>query len=517
MNEFIKLRELVLALSKVEIKFLRKTFNQLVSGNTDSQMLLLLRIILRNSNFDYKFCVLNLYGYDNQVAFKKLCQRLAEKILDCLISKDILSNESLHSERHRELFQIKRRFLYYDVLSIHGLNSLALINLNQIIKGCKDLEYFDYLLIALNTKLIRLSRRSGIKSFNKLNDEIAYYNRCNLALNKSSYLLGYFTSLKNSGEDSIMKDRLQIEIEKLEEESIIIKSTRIKSSLFYLKGILLSNEKQYEKAKINFHSFYAHLKRSSSKINKNNDLLNCLLNICEFEIKTFEFKKAISYFEEIDNLKIVNKFNLDIINEMKFLCFLSIGEITSATNHLSKIVEDNDEFESTELHNDRLSYYYAVTSFIDGEFKKCLNYLTSIVKIDKKFIDWNLCIRLLMILCFVEMDKITLIESHLENLRKFLDSKGNNSVLRKEFKFIVKVLSNLTRNGFNYKLASTQIKIDFETFNTYKNDSYFDFRSPNLIPFTPWFKSKLKNVPYDHSAAMREMRRNYKAEKLEMA
>ena len=101
------------------------------------------------------------------------------------ISKDLLSNESLHSERHRELSQIKRRFLYYDVLSIHGLNSLALINLNQIIKGCKDLEYFDYLLIALNTKLIRLSRRSGIKSFNKPNDEIAYYNRCNLALNKS--------------------------------------------------------------------------------------------------------------------------------------------------------------------------------------------------------------------------------------------------------------------------------------------------------------------------------------------
>lgn len=517
MNEFLKLRELILSLSKVELKFLKKSFDHFVSGNNDSQLSFLLKLILRDYEIEYIDSVNKIYGFDNKVAFKKLCQRLSEKIMDCLISKELLSNENLHSERNRELFQIKRKFLYYDILSIHGLTNLAIMNLNQIIKGCKELEYYDYLLIALNTKLIRLSRRSGIKQFAKLDEEIAHYNRCNLALNRSTYLLAYYTSQKNSGDSVLKKDILKEEICKLESELEKVKSNRLKSSLFYLKGILYSSDDQFEKTKENFYAFYHHLKHSSMRINKNNDLLNCLLNICEFEIKTFEFKRALHYFNEINNLKVVNKFNLDIINEMKFLCFLSIGEISSATLFLSKIIEDNDEFDSTVLHNDRLSYYYSIISFIEGDFKSCLNYLSSINSIDKKFSNWNLCIRLLMILCFIELEKLILVESHLENLRKFLDSKNDIPQLKKEFKLVVKILSHLSRNGYNFKQTSIEMGKYLEQINSLKQISHFDFRSPNLIPFTPWFKSKLKNVPYDHSAAMREMRKNYKAEKYEMA
>ncbi len=43
-----------------------------------------------------------------------------------------------------------------------------------------------------------------------------------------------------------------------------------------------------------------------------------------------------------------------------------------------------------------------------------------------------------------------------------------------------------------------------------------EIKGDYLIPFTSWFKSKLKNVPYDHSAAMKEMRRKYKAEQSEL-
>ena len=75
-----------------------------------------------------------------------------------------------------------------------------------------------------------------------------------------------------------------------------------------------------------------------------------------------------------------------------------------------------------------------------------------------------------------------------------------------------KIFYSLKKVGYDFSLIN---KKEIENFE--KMSSEFKIKGDFLIPFTPWFKSKLKNVPYDHSAAMREMRRNYKAEKLEMA
>ncbi len=200
MNEFNKLRELIISLSEIEIKFLKRNFKQFLPNGTDTNMIILFNLLLKNSSIEYISASEKLYGLENKSAFKKLAQRLTDRILDSLISKELLLNENNHSERNRELFQIKRRFLYYDILSVHGLNGLALNCLNQIIKSAEELEFYDYLLIALNMKLVRLSRRYGISKFDKIYKEIEFYNRCSISLNKANYLLAYYTSMKNSGE-----------------------------------------------------------------------------------------------------------------------------------------------------------------------------------------------------------------------------------------------------------------------------------------------------------------------------
>lgn len=516
MNEFNKLRELIASLSEIEIKFARRNFKQFVAGGTDTNLIILFNILLKDSSIEYKVVCKQLYGIENKPAFKKLAQRLTDKILDVLISKDLLLNENNHSERNRELFQIKRRFLYYDILSVHGLNNLALNSLNQIIKSAKELEYYDYLLIALNTKLVRLSRRSGMIKFSKIHEEIEFYSRCSIALNKANYLLAYYTSLKNSGEEYTSQYDLTSEIQTLELDCNFTKSNRIRSALYYLIGIQFSNLKQFEDAKTNFYNFYAHLKKRSNKQSKNNDLLSCLLNISEFEIKTYEFRKALFYFEEIDKLKVVNKFNLDIINEMKFLCFLSLGEISMAQKYLKCLKQNLDEFDHSLFYNDRISYYNGMIAFFNQEFKSCSNYLFAIKKIDKINADWNLCQRILLIMSYVESGKSSLADSSIENLRKYLNGKGGESVLADKFRMIYKILIILSKFGFDFKRTAIQCGSQLDLVDSNSIDNYFDYRSPYLIPFTSWFKSKLKNVPYDHSAAMKEMRRKYKAEQSEL-
>ena len=82
---------------------------------------------------------------------------------------------------------------------------------------------------------------------------------------------------------------------------------------------------------------------------------------------------------------------------------------------------------------------------------------------------------------------------------------------------IYKILLVLSRFGYDFKRTASQIEGHFELIDSISTDNYFDYRSTYLIPFTSWFKSKLKNIPYDHSAAMKEMRKKYKAEQIELA
>ena len=79
------------------------------------------------------------------------------------------------------------------------------------------------------------------------------------------------------------------------------------------------------------------------------------------------------------------------------------------------------------------------------------------------------------------------------------------------FQFFL-LFNSLRKVGYDF---SSLRKKEIEIFENLEGECII--KSDFLIPFTPWFKSKLKNVPYDHSAAMREMKRNYKAEKFEMA
>ncbi len=90
------------------------------------------------------------------------------------------------------------------------------------------------------------------------------------------------------------------------------------------------------------------------------------------------------------------------------------------------------------------------------------------------------------------------------------------SVLADKFRMIYKILIILSKFGFDFKRTAIQCGSQLDLVDSNSIDNYFDYRSPYLIPFTSWFKSKLKNVPYDHSAAMKEMRRKYKAEQSEL-
>ena len=135
-----------------------------------------------------------LYGKVNLIALKKLLQRFTEKVFDILVRRDFLITEEIYDVRSRNVFLIRKKLLLYDILAIHGVTNYALLILNQVIVLSKKIEYYDYLLISLEKKLVKMTLSNGQINFNRVYKDIVHYSDCNSALKNCIYLLRLYSA-----------------------------------------------------------------------------------------------------------------------------------------------------------------------------------------------------------------------------------------------------------------------------------------------------------------------------------
>ena len=518
MNEFIKLKELVSSLGQQEIKISKKYFRK--SGESDFESLgsTVLYFLCDEQNLDENKLMHKLYGGNNFTAFKKLLQRIYAKLLDLLISNEMLIESYDFNERTMSIAIIKKRFFYYDVLSLHGLNEQAISMLDQIIKLCKEIELYEYLLIALNKKMLRISRRTGVNKIIKVLAEIEIYSEIQLNLCRAEYLICLFSTSNIDGNfENFKKIDLGSEISRIDIVLKKSKSVRLQLFLYQIQGLEYSLNKQYELAKRNYKKMNSFLNKADKIIIKPNDTLNCLFNIVEFEMKTFHFGAANSRLGEIEKIVIKNKFNKLLLKELLFLNNWYLGNISQLQSSFVKINFETSNFESTLLFKDKFSFYQSLSYFIAGESANSFKSLQLIEKINKKKDDWNVNIRLLMIFNLINLEKYILASNYIESLRKYIAKAKFSKKELNTYKTILNLLNLLDKSGYDFKKVKND-SIELLNFvDANSSNMLFDHRSPFLLPFTPWFISKANNVPYNHKAAMKNIVDSIKMEQLEVA
>ncbi len=520
MNEFNKVRELIESLTEFESKYIKSYFKNASSNYNPISASELYDKFVKNKYWDDIQMMDSIYGENNKIAFKKSLQRFYGKLLDVLISKEVLTEAPLYTERTKELFIIKKKFLYYDSLTSHGLSNQSFATLNQIIDLSKKIEAFDYLLMALNYQMKRISRRVGITKLEQIVDEIAFYNHVQVSLLRAEYIVAFYSSnLLKTKLDLSKHFKLEEEIFELEQVYTNSKSQRLKSFIFILNGIHMMNENKIRLLKANFYKFYDFQKHGNSKIVKKSEKLSCLLNIIELELKDFQFNRAIKLWEEVDQLNFKTNFNKNIIFEMKFLNYWHLGDIATCKKNLNGIVKEDSSFESTMNLVERCGYYLAAIEFVQGGFiesKKHLSELNRVAKIDSV---WNINIRLFLFYLSIEANKFSLCSSYLESFRKYLAKSSDKMNIEeiKLYKSILKIWIVLDKYGYDFKRTFAVVELSLIKIDIDRLSSRLDYRSPFLIPFTPWFIAKVKNVPYDHTKAMKEIQHKIKREKLELA
>ncbi|MBL0031937.1 MAG: hypothetical protein IPP27_07085 [Bacteroidetes bacterium] len=343
----------------------------------------------------------------------------------------------------------------------------------------------------------------------EIDEEIIKYQKYSLSL---SYTKKIYTDLilmhNNSNIDNILQ-AYKMGLKKVELISRRISSLTLNYFYSLIESQYLSLKGKDDEAAIVLIKLIDSIK--NSLVFTKNRLGSVLLNIALYKRNAFRFSEtqmflteASKYLSRIDETKIILYYQNAIFNYI-------LGDLKKSQYFIKLMTSLNTVKLDNKLKN-RIYFFYIIDLFVNCKFKESFDHLEKIKSNFKHDNSLEIEKKILQLMVAIELELYDRVDRMLDVIRKKSNLKSEQNLLHFSSKSMFKIFYSLKKVGYDFSLIN---KKEIENFE--KMSSEFKIKGDFLIPFTPWFKSKLKNVPYDHSAAMREMRRNYKAEKLEMA
>jgi hypothetical protein len=139
----------------------------------------------------------------------------------------------------------------------------------------------------------------------------------------------------------------------------------------------------------------------------------------------------------------------------------------------------------------------AVAYFGLKQYKEAQSILLQKNEIEKDKEGWNVWIRIMRLLCSIEMLKLNLIDYDIESFRKYLERTSKQYEVRERDRLVLKVLQELDKNDYNFSLTAIVVADELEKLKSTNKKYAWNPDSPELILFHDWFESKLLKKEYE--------------------
>jgi hypothetical protein len=445
--------------------------------------------------------IIFLYGELNEnniSAFRKLLERFRDRMYESHCLDINIYNKEVASEYFAGIMETKKMLAIITGVVARGVTLKEEVRLcNKGINIAKKFEQFDELIILLKLKLIRVGFNFGFYKQSKILEEIEIARKNSAYLFESRMLfLYYITDLQiKSYDDSTIKDEIK-------------KAALRCKELYELTGFhnIFSNWYMLEIQYSHYNFDYA----SGLKIQI--ELLDyilkqpCLyqfgriadnyLNLSRTQTYLFMFKEAIKSVNNSIKFTLNNVESENFYKEDKVFILIYMKEYDEASSILKLILSNNDLAYIANQFS-RRKYLFAIVYFLKGDYKLSFKELQETNEIEDDRSGWNIGVRMLQIYLTLETEKIDLADKKIENLRKHIERTVKMKSIRKRDVVIFRLLTHLSRCGFDFKEVWEERQKDFKLLRSDDPDYRWIPRSHELILFDQWFESKVKNQPYE--------------------
>jgi len=496
-DELIKLQKLVKKLTTAEIEIIKKlTIGSRSNFNTANKQKKLLFFILNKQELNYYDTKALISKKSTDGSFNRIIYKLKNKILEALILDVNIDRGNATNSAFKYKLKLKKMLVSAFILHSRGMVDIALDIYDDVIKAAKRYELYDDLLESLYVKQGLIGLTKGLKEYERLSEEILVFEECRIALYnakdwyRSFYAEVDFKGLK--GKDYI--SRLKKYINQLQ-----IQYQRTRSANIYMYQLLLQMElfqqlKNFEKVDMVGNEFVYFVKRSEALYGKNRIGL-IYLQLAENKLKTYDFIELMDYCK--DGLEyFVNKtLNYYLLKELEIEASFFLGRT-------EKLIDTILDLSAQEFYNDfdyrrtKLRFYLGIVYFVEGEYRKAKIEFNDTKEIEKDKEGYNVWIRIMRIMCDIEIEKFSLIDYDIENFRKYIVRTSQRKDIRVRDSLILQSLLALERNQFDFnKTYKKEIKL-FQDLASLDEIHRWKIDSPELVIYHQWFLSKVNKVEY---------------------
>lgn len=442
----------------------------------------------------YILQLLNKRNRNNSIKVNRtLTSRAFDELTEVLTSNYNITNGYFNSH-DKILLGLKKKILLARIIS-KNLNQNKMkpfkTFLNILITEAAKNEIYEIVIEALYLKKYFFALKEGAKEFQRMNKRIEYFELCQKRTYHASDC--YFTIVSNT---DLLKQKNNHSL-----HNFILKSIRTlksdykkyKSSQinYYLHIILMY---YYERRKkYNLAARYAKimfsLVENSPVLYREERLGFAMINLSQYKTFTGNFTLASKFVKIAQSFYIENSNNYLISKNLEFLIYFYQRKYDKAHNCLKELLDQNLS-DSGVFTRSKYIYYNAVLNFERNSFNNALKLLRRSLEIEKDKTRWNISLRILYIMIFIELNKGDEAISALESLKKYVNRIDKKDEISKRDKLIVKLLQELEKSGFQYHSTNFIVQKMIEKLTEKNTDISWQYFSSELIPFHEWISKK---------------------------
>jgi hypothetical protein len=465
-----------------------------VRKDADTQLIRLAEIIRghKETSPSLDDCSRLLYGKMNYNAIQKAKSRLQRKVENLLLLDTGTEKRSDElDELDKNVIQIRRKVTLFHIILLHKTDTKQFLNseMEEIIRLSRKYELYSTLVEQLKYKKWMYGLRQGKKIFSEINKEIAFYQRCNDALNKAAdcYYLAVIRSVHSSKSDlATFRKFLRESIGSLRNEFQVTQSPLVFYYTKQLEIMLYDSENDLEAARTASLEMIRIINEHKSVFRKQR-LAVAYDHLASCEIRSGNYESAAHFALDSKKYCKRNTVNYYAAIEYEFLARFYQDDL-NGSQRLSQELLRSVKKEMGDFLFAKYLFYQSNVLYMQQKFKETLRLLNYKLQLSKDKQGWDVSIRILKIQTLIELGRLDEASTQVISLLKHADRSFSGSELKPREKLIIRTLRMLNREGF----SASRIRVKIKRFTAVltENPAYqWEPLSSELIPFEKWMDS----------------------------
>ena len=484
--------EFIQSLSSEEIKVVREFINK---SNTkvalgENKIKRLFEILIVEPNKKHSDNDLSNLLKSNLGAIRALKSRLFDIVQETLISSEYFENSSEFNSRERIVFNLKKKMLLARSLhrkTTQGKVKALDILLTEISVTAEKYQIYDVLIDSLIFQKYLNGLRNGINEFEKINDQIIFYDdclRCIRYANDAYYRLIINKDVIKTYSLGQLEQHLRSSIKQMEFDYKKTNAHEINYYRHILSIALCETEKNFKRAITLCKQLLILVKENNISYNKDR-VGFALSNLIHFYIFDQKYKEANKIAKITLKYYIPNSFNYLATKEQEFYSFFYDANYTAALKSISELLLYS-KIDTGAFRLSKFSYYQAYTLFALKKYKEALQLLYRSLEIEKDKTRWNIGLRVLITVLFIELAKNSEASSSIATLRKYIERNGKVKEINERDILIFKLLRELEKDGFKRNEKNKTATKLLKTLADKDKPTSWNYFTPELIPLHEW-------------------------------